>query len=64
MGSTTTLRWWRKRRGWTQAELARRAHVTQAMVSGIERGQTLPRLSTLQKIARALDTRPRNLLRR
>lgn len=50
--------------GWAQEELARRAGLRQATVSLVETGRTLPRVSTLQKIARALGTSPRNLIRR
>lgn len=57
----TTLRWWRRRRGLTQVELARRARIRQGTVSAIERGQPA-RLSTLARIARVLGTSPRNLI--
>ncbi len=63
MTVATTLRWWRRRRGLTQAELARRARTTQAVISRIESGQRLP-LRTLQRIAAVLGVPLRNLIRR
>lgn len=44
----------RTRRGWSQAELARRASLRQAQVSDIESGKIAPRLDTLSDIARTL----------
>ena len=44
----------RKRRGWSQAELARRAHLNAATVSQIESGRLTPYGSQVQKIADAL----------
>ena len=49
-----TLRQWRRRKGWTQADLAREAGVHLETVSGIETGNHEPRPSTLQKLAGAL----------
>jgi transcriptional regulator with XRE-family HTH domain len=48
-----TLRLWRRRRGWTQADLAREAGVHLETISGIEAGRHEPRPSTLQKLASA-----------
>lgn len=45
----------RKRAGLTQAELARRAGVSQSLIARIERGTVDPRLSTLMRILRALE---------
>lgn len=45
----------RERAGLSQSELADRAGVTQATVSGIETGRHLPRLSSVLKLAHALD---------
>ena len=39
----------------TQAELAKRANITQANLVGIESGKTDPRVSTLQRIYEALS---------
>ncbi len=46
----------RLERGWSQAELARRAGTRQANISRLENGMGNPTLSFLQKVARALDT--------
>lgn len=40
--------------GFTLAETARRAGVTQQALSNIERGEAVPRLDTLSGLARAL----------
>ena len=44
----------RKKRGWTQAELAGRLAVEPETVSRFERGATSPSLATLEKIAATL----------
>lgn len=46
----------RKRAGMTQAALAERMGTTQSAVSELEGGETDPRLSTLQRYARAAGT--------
>lgn len=40
----------------TQAELAKRANITQANLAAIESGKTDPRVSTLQRIYKALSS--------
>jgi transcriptional regulator with XRE-family HTH domain len=45
----------RKRKGITQAELAERCETTQQTIAKIEKGLVDPKLSTLNKIAEALD---------
>jgi transcriptional regulator with XRE-family HTH domain len=45
----------RRRRGWSQRELAEESGVGQDTVSGIESGRHEPRPSTLRKLAAALD---------
>ncbi len=52
----------RKRRGWSQAELGRRAGVAASVISRAERGETDLTLSTLEKLARALGVSPRSLI--
>ena len=47
----------RKAMGLTQTEVARRMGVRQPMVSGLENEGSDPRLSTLQRYARAVETR-------
>lgn len=48
------LRDWRTRRGWSQAELARRAGLSKGMLVQIEQSQTNPSIATLCKLANAL----------
>ena len=45
----------RKRRGWTMAELGSRVQLTPQAIGMIERGETDPSLSSLRRIADALD---------
>ena len=52
----------RRMAGWTQDELARRSGVGLATVSRIEQGEIeAPRVSTLRKLAAALDLEIRDL---
>jgi len=46
---------WRRARGLTQAELESRAGLAHNALSRIETGQVSPRLSSLERIASALD---------
>jgi transcriptional regulator with XRE-family HTH domain len=48
----------RIRKALTQEELARRAGLTTASVARIERNETEPRMSTLRKLAKALEVDP------
>ena len=48
------LRAWRTKRGWTQAELSRRADLSKGMLVQIEQAQTNPSIATLCKLANAL----------
>ena len=48
----------RERRGWTQAELARRVGLTQPTLSRIERGQAMPELYNVRRFAAAFEMRP------
>jgi transcriptional regulator with XRE-family HTH domain len=50
-----TARQLREDRGWTQADLARAARMTQSAVARFEAGGTVPTLPVLHRIARALD---------
>ncbi len=49
---------WRKSRGLTQAELARRVRLPQPNLSNIERGAQEVSLRTLRSLAAALEVRP------
>jgi transcriptional regulator with XRE-family HTH domain len=48
------LREWRKRRGWSLRQLGERSGVSFVNISRIEAGKLDPRLSTLERLARAL----------
>ena len=52
----------RIRRALTQEDLAQRAGLTTASVARIERNETEPRMSTLRKLAKALDIDPAELV--
>lgn len=41
--------------GWNQGALAMRANISRAQIARIERGQSSPKLDTVQQIAEALD---------
>ncbi|MGH3715395.1 MAG: helix-turn-helix transcriptional regulator [Micromonosporaceae bacterium] len=45
----------RKQHGWSQAQLAEAADMTQSTVARFEAGGTVPTLPTLERLARALD---------
>lgn len=45
---------WRKLRGWSQRELARRANIANGALSQVELGHSSPAVNTLQKVAKAL----------
>jgi transcriptional regulator with XRE-family HTH domain len=58
-----TLRRYRRRAGFTQEELAQEAGVGIATIARIEIGEIKePRVSTLRKLAKALDLDTRELL--
>ncbi len=44
----------RLQKGWSQAELARRANTSQPYIARLELGQVDPQISTVKKLARAL----------
>jgi len=50
-----TVRQIREQRGWSQAELAKAAHMTQSAVARFEAGGTVPTLPVLDRLAQALD---------
>lgn len=54
---------WRKHRGLSQEDLAERAGVTQGLISQLETGKTDYTGETLEKLAKALDCEPGDLLR-
>ncbi len=50
-----TVRGLREQRGWTQAQLAGAAGMTQSAVARFEAGGTVPSLPVLDRLAQALD---------
>lgn len=53
----------RKAKGWNQAELARRARLSQPSVWALEKGETrMPKFETLESIARALAVPLKDIL--
>jgi ribosome-binding protein aMBF1 (putative translation factor) len=55
LSAKSALAFWRKKRGLTQAELARRAALAQGFLSEIEGGRKKGDVTVLQRIAAALD---------
>ncbi len=52
----------RSRKGWTQAELAQKIGIAQANLSNIEKGKRDLTVSTLLRVASALEVRPAELI--
>jgi transcriptional regulator with XRE-family HTH domain len=55
------LKEWRERRGWSLRQLGERSGVSYPNLHGIESGRLDPRLSTLERLARALGISVRDL---
>ena len=55
------LKKWRELRGWSLRQLGQRSGVSFANISNIETGKLDPRLSTLERLARALGISLRDL---
>jgi ribosome-binding protein aMBF1 (putative translation factor) len=55
LSAKSSLSFWRKRRGLTQAELAKRADIAQGFLSEIEGGRKKGDVAVLQRIAAALE---------
>jgi molybdate-binding protein/DNA-binding XRE family transcriptional regulator len=62
-GIDCSLEFHRRSRGWSQAELALRAHTSRAEVSAIETGRHVPSTEVALALARALDCRVEDLFR-
>ena len=56
------VRAWRRARGFTQAELAKRAGITQPHVAVVEKGKHVPGLDVIERIAKSLRVSPHVLL--
>jgi len=57
-----TVRQLREQHGWSQESLAERADLNRSYVGELERGQAIPSLLTLKKLAIALDLSLTNLM--
>lgn len=58
------LRQLREARGWSQEQLAERANLNRSYLGEVERGQAVPSLVTVNKLAVALEIRASNLIAR
>jgi len=58
----STLRRLRIERGWTQEDLAEAAGLTSTYVGQVERGDKIPSLTVVLKLARGLAVEPAELL--
>lgn len=58
----TAVRQLREQQGWSQESLAERADLNRSYVGELERGQAIPSLLTLKKLALALNLSLANLL--
>jgi transcriptional regulator with XRE-family HTH domain len=52
----------REAKGWSQEELADRARMHRTYISGIERGIRNPTITVLERVGKALEIAPGNLL--
>ncbi|HEX7151444.1 MAG TPA: helix-turn-helix transcriptional regulator [Thermoanaerobaculia bacterium] len=52
----------RQKRGLTQADLSERSGYAQGRISEIERGERVPTLNTMIRLARALECKPTALI--
>ena len=59
-----SLRDLRQRRGFSQEELAERAHLHRNYVGGVERGERNISLINIVELAHALSVKPEDLLKR
>jgi DNA-binding Xre family transcriptional regulator len=57
-----SLAWYRLARGWSQKELAARVGTSQSYVARLELGEIDPQVSTLRRLAAALELQPSELL--
>jgi transcriptional regulator with XRE-family HTH domain len=58
------LRQLREARGWSQEQLAERANLNRSYLGEVERGQAVPSLVTVNKLAAALEIRASSLIAR
>jgi transcriptional regulator with XRE-family HTH domain len=62
-GSGDTFRYYRLRRRMTQQQLATQSGLSVTQVSRIEQGVHVPRFSSIERLAEALDVPPEELIR-
>jgi transcriptional regulator with XRE-family HTH domain len=58
------LRQLREERGWSQEQLAERADLNRSYLGEVERGNAVPSIITVSKLARALDIQTSSLIAR
>ncbi len=58
----TALRQLRERQGWSQETLAEHAQLNRSYVGELERGQAIPSLATVDKLALALSVKGSHLI--
>lgn len=61
-GDRPSVAFYRLRNGWSQKELASRAGTSQSYIARLEAGDIDPQVSTLKRLAAALDVQPSELL--
>lgn len=54
----------RKKKGWTQAELAKMTKLSEGYIAAIEEGRVQPKIKTLAIIARCLEVSVDSLLKK
>lgn len=45
----------RKNRGWTIADLAKESHVSSTVITDLENGRSIPKVSVIAKLCKSLD---------
>jgi predicted transcriptional regulator len=59
---TRRLAYYRLRNGWSQKELAARVGTSQSYIARLEAGEIDPQVSTVKRIATALEVSPTDIL--
>lgn len=62
MNIGTNIKKFRKKKGMTQSELGEKLNVSQQMIGQYENGKNSPQMSTLKKIANALEVKVADLM--
>ena len=61
---SAVLRQLREERGWSQEQLAQQAGLNRSYLGEVERGNAIPTLTTVSKLARAFDMRLSSMIAR